>query len=168
VGAALTICHKTFVLVVLALIVSSRAWAQDLSALAGTWILDPNTNDGRHLLARVAVVGPNPSTLAIHVSASRVILYKGSTILNREGYRLDGSETEVGGERRGTAAIENGNLVLTIRHTRPDAGTNVFNEIYSVSGKVLIIERQLSVIQPDGTIRENIPSYAHAVVYGKQ
>lgn len=97
-----------------------------------------------------------------------MILQKGSRILNREAYRLDGSETDVGGERRGTAAIENGNLVLTIRRTRPDAGTNAFKEIYSVSGKLLTIERQLSVRQPDGTGRSNIPSYRHTVLYRKR
>jgi hypothetical protein len=74
----------------------------------------------------------------------------------------------VGGERRGTAAVVDDTLVLTIRRTRTDAGTNVFKEIYSVSGIVLTIERQLSVIQPDGTACANIPSYRHTVFYRKR
>jgi hypothetical protein len=145
--------------------ISPTAWGQGVLRLAGTWILDPTTAGLRHVPTGVVVVGPYPSTLMIDVSASRVIIHKGSTILNREAYRLDGSETDVGGGRKGSAAIADDTLVLTIRRTRPDAGTNVFKEIYRVSAMVLTIERQLSVIQPDGTVRENISSYRHSVVY---
>ena len=160
----MTASRVTFALALLVAI-GPPAWGQGVSELAGTWILDATTGVGRHVAPGMEVVGPYPSTLTIDVSASRVIVHKGSTILDREAYRLDGSETDVGGERKGTAAVADGTLVLTTRRTRPDAGTNVFKEIYRVSGMVLTIERQLSVIQPDGTARENIPSYRHTVVY---
>jgi hypothetical protein len=43
----------------------------------------------------------------------------------------------------------------------------VFKEICNVSGGTMTVERQLSVIQPDGTIRENIASFAHTGTYRK-
>ena len=124
------------------------AWAQaevrpprEFQAFRGTWVLDESAVSG-HIAGL-----PRTRTLTINTTATDISLVKDSS--PAEVYRLDGTETTLSDGRRNSFALMAEALELTTRRYREDRGyafTNVITDAYSVSGDVLTIERQLSVV----------------------
>ena len=126
----------------------TSAWAQaesrpprEFPAFRGTWVLDESA--GRGHIAGLPVA----RTLTITTTPTDISLVKDSA--NAEVYRLDGTETKLGDGRSTSFALVAESLALTTRRYREDRGygfTNVITDASSVSGDVLTIERQLSVV----------------------
>jgi len=137
------------------LIAPTQAWAQagnrparEFPEFRGTWLLDQSAGKGH--------IGglPVSRTLLIETTPTQVSLVKDSSAA--EVYRLDGSETNVRGDVRGTLTLVADALALTTRNLRccqrGYAFTNVITDAYFVSGDTLTVERQLSVVvQPADT-----------------
>ena len=120
---------------------------REFPAFRGTWVLDQSAGTG-HIaglpLARTLVIATTPTEISVAKDAWAA-----------EVYRVDGSETSVRGDLRGSMLLVADALALTTRNVRccqrGYAFTNVITDAYSVAGDTLTVERQLSVVvQPAG------------------
>jgi hypothetical protein len=90
----------------------------------------------------------------IEISASPMEIRINRGYLPVETYRLDGSVTQVGDGRTGSAVLIGDGIALTTRRTRPvgPVGTTVHTDVYRVAGDVLTLESRRSQTQADGTL----------------
>jgi len=149
-----------FVVVVLLSSVGSRLAAQDqdpvrtpreFPELRGIWMLDEGAGTGH-------IVGlPVAHSIAISTTPTEISLVKDASV--GEVYRFDGIEvaekdtrTGVTLDRRLSFALVAGMVALTSKRTRGNF-TNIITDAYAVSGDVLTVERQVSVLmQPPGSL----------------
>jgi hypothetical protein len=121
----------------------------------GTWTLDQTAGAG-HIAGL-----PIARTLTIAVTPTEISLIKDGGAA--EVYRIDGAESAATDlrtgavlDRRYSFTLVAGALALTSRRTRTRDGrafTNIITDAYAVSGEVLTVERQLSVlVQPPGNL----------------
>jgi hypothetical protein len=122
--------------------------AREFTAFRGTWKIDEPA--GRGHIAGL----PIAHTLLIATSPEELRLTKDDG--EPEHYRLDGTEIRSFGTERSVVLVGDA-LAVTTRRTRRDRGyafTNVVTDVYAVSGDVLTIERQLSVVVAALTLRD--------------
>jgi hypothetical protein len=146
----------------------TAAHTQGVAAVVGTWSFDRDASSGPSFR-------PPAAELFITVSHSHLIIRRGSPRAVADGYRLDGTEGVVTRReeppelRVGTAAVAGGEVVLTTRRTRePGSAMTIVREIYRRSGNRLYIDRQMSVLRPDGTLVRLAGGAVQRLVYTKE
>jgi hypothetical protein len=145
----LQLTSVAFVLVPVALLAQAEVRpAREFTSFRGTWTIDESAGRGH--------IGglPIARTLRIATSAEELRLTKDGG--DTEIYRLDGSELETYGTARSVVLVAD-TLAVSTRRTRRQRGyafTNVITDAYAVSGDVLTVERQLSVVVAPLTLRE--------------
>jgi hypothetical protein len=121
----------------------------------GTWTLDQSAGVG-HIAGL-----PVARTVTIAITPTEISVIKDAR--TAEVYRIDGAESAATDlrtgavlDRRYSFTLVAGALALTSKRTRERDGlafTNIITDAYAVSGEVLIVERQLSVlVQPPGNL----------------
>jgi hypothetical protein len=120
-------------------------------AFAGTWTLDQSGGSG-HIAGL-----PVARSLVIATSPTGVSVIK--DLQPAEEYRWDGktpARSDGQGVLHSGIVLVAETLALTTTHTREARGhafTNIITDAYRVSGDVLTIERQLSVlVEPPGSL----------------
>jgi hypothetical protein len=124
---------------------------REFTELRGTWMLDERAGTG-HIAGL-----PVAHSIAISTTPTEISVMKDASV--GEVYRLDGSEvaekdagTGATLDKRLSFSLVAGMVALTSKRTR-GSFTNIITDAYAVSGDVLTIERQLSVLmQPPGSL----------------
>jgi hypothetical protein len=114
--------------------------AREFTAFRGTWRIDESLGHGH--------IGglPIAKTLVIATSPEELHLTKDDA--DPEIYRLDGVETAADDTAHSVMLVADA-LAVTTRRTRRQRGyafTNIVTDAYTVSGDLLTVQRQLSVV----------------------
>lgn len=128
---------------------------EDFSWFAGRWQADGEFRQAE---------GPKPRfvrILEITTSPTEIRVNRGYAPI--ESYRLDGTSTEFGDGRTGSAVLAQEGIVLTTRRTdRPSV--TIHSDLYRVAGDVLTLQARRSQAQPDGTLVQ-MENTAVSIVY---
>jgi len=124
---------------------------REFTELRGTWMLDESAGTG-HITGL-----PVAHSIAISTTPTEISLVKDGAV--GEVYRIDGTEvaekdagTGATLDRRLSFSLVAGMVALTSKRTRGTL-TNIITDAYAVTGDVLTVERQLSVLmQPPGSL----------------
>ncbi len=122
------------------------------SAYVGSWDLVPDSLSGK-------IPGSYASpTVEIGVYGSDLILTQHPIVMQpaeetKEIYRLDGSESNLSGYRKGRLTLADSTLNLTTIRIRPGNDTvTIISTAYQASDNLLIVTRTLRVERPAGRV----------------
>ena len=116
----------------------------DFSILAGEWSVES---------APEKVEPRFQGSLLIATRLNEIVVRRGN--FSPETYRVDGTPTELGSGRFGSALLVADGIVLSTRrprHLPAGPATTIYSDYFRIEGDVLTVDSVRSQSQPDGTL----------------